>query len=199
MLEVNMRRPRYAFIILPPLVALASLAMSQVLERVRPPARALLLAVVALSLLPQAANAARWVVPDLAAGEPERIAAGRWLQKTYPEETRILADVRSYIPPRFSRSLFLFGVNQDYIDSFRPDLLILNHGTTGRWFWKKEGTRFADQQWEINDADGAAEVMAAHRNRLSGPSPWRTVYESPEVVILERSGYRNPRDQPLRR
>lgn len=72
------------------------------------------------------------------------VQAGLWLEKNFPESTRILYDKFSYVPSKFRQVQASWGIKQQLLDSFKPDLIVTNQKLTQRY--DKESK--ADLSWD---------------------------------------------------
>ncbi len=55
-----------------------------------------------------------------------------------------------------------------------------------RWSWRRDGTRFEERDFVVSDLDLSVEMNAFHMELFAPSSPWKVVYESDDIVILER-------------
>ncbi len=187
MLEMNARRPRYLFSLLPFLVMLSSYGISITVNKYGSAIRILSLI---LLVIPVVLLSIGTIEKNSAASrryEHPRIKAGIWVKNHYPPSTRVMADTYSYLPQGyFKERYFLCGVNQERIKAFKPDLLIINKISSGRWSWKKPGTKFSDRNFVLGYSDNAKRIFDFHQQLFSKDSKWKIVYEKGDTVILEK-------------
>jgi len=187
MLGVNFRRARHLFALIPFLIMLSSYGISISLKKCHDTIRLLvsILLVIPVILLSTAtisksSEASRRY-------EHPYVEAGIWVKSNYPPSTRVMADTYSYLPQGyFKERYFLCGVNQEGIEAFNPDLLIINKMSSGRWSWKKEGTKFSDRNLVLGNYDNAKSFFDFHQQLFSEDSEWKIVYEKDDTVILEK-------------
>lgn len=128
--------------------------------------------------------------------ENPRLEAGRWLAASYPPETRVLLERYSYAPPdAFDEIRIVTQIRAKDLEPSWADVIVLNARKSGRWSWRRPGTRFEDLDFVRGERDGAEDVEAFHRSLFAAGSGWRVVYDggaevepADDVVILERDG-----------
>ncbi|MDZ4787078.1 MAG: hypothetical protein SGJ02_13485 [bacterium] len=184
---VRMRVPRFTFHFLPIFYAAAFSAIGIFSNRLSPKARISLCIVVLISATSSISLAMKYTKFLSHKSLSPLLTSGEFLLKFDPT-TRILSDHYSYVPPRFINVEKTWGVDHEKISLFNPDLIILTHGTTGRWAWPKEKSSFNDRQFDINTAYGEKSILVkSFLDQLFSPgSSWSLIYEDSDVAILER-------------
>jgi hypothetical protein len=189
MLFVDNPASRYLLPILPAMVWLSAFGWSLFIARwprFSPGAVALLLAV------PVAANAWHGVesTKEFAdRNDHPRIHAGLWLADHYPRSTRILLERYSYAPmARFDDIQIVTRITSKTIAQHPSDVIVINHKKSGRWSWRRDGTRFEDRDFVVSEMDKSAEMASFHMELFAPESPWKVIFESDDVVILEQKG-----------
>ncbi len=80
----------------------------------------------------------------------------------------------------------MWRVEPEALEYAQPKLIIINKTLSGRWSWKKTGTKFADLNFEYGPYEGKREaIQAFHTKLFAEESPYAIVYEDTEIVILE--------------
>jgi len=184
--DVNMRRMRYAFVVLPVAIALSAFGIGRGISKLRRGEwRGFALAMLSASIVLMVVNtvrananlANRWFDP--------RIEVGDWLANTYPPETTILSDEYSYIPVRFTKPRFEMGVDKSDVQKRHAQLVVLSEQANGRFCWKRPGTRFAELKLVCSGLDGVKGYRAFQRWLASPASGYAVVHEQPCCVVLE--------------
>lgn len=185
MLEVNMRRPRYLFHLLPLLVLVAFYGLNQVNLRLKN--RAILpLLVLALLLFPMRESYAVYERYSQKMEHPY-VKAGEWMKERYPEGIKVLSDYYSYLPKEhFVNAYHTFGVTKEEIDGHQPQVIVINKSLSGMRSWKVDGSSFKDLRIEATDRDGAEALKDFQLWLFSEGSGWKIVYEELNIVILEK-------------
>jgi hypothetical protein len=195
--DVNMRRMRYAFVVLPVAIALGAFGIGRGISKLRRGewrglALSALTAVVVLMVVntvrANATVANRWFDP--------RIAVGDWLASTYPPDTTILADEYSYIPVRFSKPRFEMGVDKSDVQKRHAQLVVLSEEANGRFCWKRPGTHFAEQKLVCSGLDGVKGYRSFQRWLASPASGYAVVHEQSCCVVLEHRAATPPAPRP---
>ena len=125
---------------------------------------------------------------DLAAKSSHpHLQAGYFLSEHFPAETRILADVYSYVPARFPNQAEVMGVDVRAVRDADPDVIVINQTASGRWCWKEPGTSFADRRLQPGTYFNPDRICSLQRWMLSESSPFRLVYENEEVAIWSKT------------
>ncbi len=187
MLEVNMRRPRYMFHLLP-IAVVFSIYFIQRYESMADRGRrwviwAIMVIVPTATLLISLTRASSY----LDRMQHPHITTGMWIRENYPADLKILSDYYSYLPPDyFTNSYHTFGVTKEEIEGHQPGLVVINKQLSGARSWKAGGTAFSEGRFEVSDFDGAAELGDFHRWLFSEESGWEVVYELEEIVVLEK-------------
>jgi hypothetical protein len=191
--DVHMRRIRYAFPLLPSAIVLAAFGIAcgtRWLRRVgMGPAVPVALTVLALLLVARSVRADkdaanRWSDP--------RIALGDWLAATYPPDTSILSDEYVYVPPRLAKVRYLLAFTRKDVGK-HPTLLVLSQDGSGRFSWKRTGTRFEDGDFAHSQLDDADTYVRFHRWLTSAEGGYVVVRDEPRYVVLE---YKPPPPAP---
>jgi len=182
--RVHMQRFRYAFIGLPEWIVLGGFGLHRVERWLRPRsvrvAAQLGFAVLAVAL------SARSVV-DLRGGPNRyvdgRLTLGEWLDEHYASGTVMEADLKTYIPPRFK------VIANEILSSadvrMRPDVIVLSRQGTGRYCWKRDGTDFAQGDFECSDLDHAGKMRKMY-DWLAHHGDYTVAREDGGTVVLER-------------
>jgi len=186
MVAVNMRRPRYFFHILPVIVILGFWGMQELLQMLNEKWRTVGRGALLLCILPLTWGAVKSTAHISDRYHHQYVKASQWIEANYPPDVRILADSYSYQSPRFTQYQPVFGVNPRVINQVQPQLIILNRTMSGRWSWKQEGSTFTDGKFRLGRADNAQAYFQFHQQLFSETSPFGVVYETENVVILER-------------
>lgn len=192
LVSVRMREPRYTFHIVPFAMILSVRGLRSLLSGVErrlalPPAVALV-GLGALFCTHQTYRAVERMVYANRKPVSARVVAGGFLEDRYPAKTKILADYYTYIPAKFTAVEIEWGITQEQIDKFAPDVIIFNRSMSGRWLWKEGGTKFADMKWAHDKSYGKVpdEKDAFFRSLLADGS-WTVVYDTEDELVLERS------------
>ena len=115
------------------------------------------------------------------------LRASAWVEQHFPPETLILADVYCYQSPVFANYQTAWGVDVNAVLAVQPDVMLINKTMSGRWSWKKPGTRFADLQFVMsNDQNhgGPRRIYDLHVRLFAPESPYQIVYEDDDIVAL---------------
>ncbi len=185
MIQVNMRRPRYLFHLLP-LISIPAFYGLQKLEKTLK--KGFLLIFLAPLLVLQPAIESFAVFDRYSSKmDHEYVKAGLWMKANYPGHIKILSDYYSYLPSdHFNNSYHTFGITQEEIDGHQPKVIILNKSISGMRSWKANGSSFNELNIEMTDRDGAAELNQFHLKLFAPGSAWKIVYEELNIVILEK-------------
>ena len=194
-LVVDLRATRYLLPLLPTLTWLSAFGWSLLLARWP---RVPLAAISLLLAVPVATNAwkgARLTRTFADRYEHPRVVAGHWLADHYPRSTRVLLERYSYAPvTRFDDIQIVTRMSPQALDKHPADLIVINRKKSGRWSWRRDGSRFEARDFVVSDMDKADEVQEFHMELFAPDSPWHVVYETDDVVILERrDSARHPR------
>jgi len=190
MVAVNMRKPRYLFHIFPFVVMLAFLGIAK-LEKViekKHIYRVILFTVLTIYIVPNSIYAVKLMSVSTNKYEHQFVKATEWIKNNYKHNTPVLADLYSYRHPTFTNFRTVFGVNPGDTYKYQPTLIMLNRTLSGRWSWKKTNTKFNDLDFIYGwtDAKDAKMVGNFHLKLFSSDSPYKVVYETSDVVILQR-------------
>ncbi len=119
----------------------------------------------------------------------EYVTAGNWLQDHYPSSTKILYEIRSYIPVTFFRHVQPVNLmSVEAIKTFQPRVIVLNRHISGGRIWKAPGTTFQDATFVHNSAYKNVKAAKEFFQILfiEKAIDWTIVYESDSIVILEQ-------------
>lgn len=188
-LTVNARLPRHIFHLLPFIVILAFTGLSQLIKAIFHAKHWQWLCYVGcmLCIFPLMAHTIHSM--DWASQKyyHQYIRATTWIESNFSLDTRILADAYSYQSPRFTNFQRIWGVDEQAIQYYQPDLVIINKKLSGRWSWKIPGTTFAERQFVLGPyVDRAQEIHDFHLKLFSPSSPYQIIYEDIEIVVLQR-------------
>lgn len=185
MIQVNMRRPRYLFHLLPLLMISGFYGLQLIKERVKKP---LIISLVLLIALAFPIVSSSKIYSELSQKmEHPYVKAGEWMAKEYEAGIKILSDYYSYVPKEhFTNAYHTFGITQSEIEGHRPALIVLNKSISGMRSWKLPNTEFSELKIEATDRDGSEELNAFHLKLFSPNSTWKVVYEELNIVILEK-------------
>ena len=75
--------------------------------------------------------------------ESPLIAAGEWLEQSYPRDTIILHDQYVYVPVAFQKVASSWGLTREQVDLIDPDLIIVNEKFHRRFMIDQEFQHFA--------------------------------------------------------
>lgn len=119
------------------------------------------------------------------------VKAGVWLRNKYSPENVVLAGTYSYVDKQYFKNIaYTYDVNQRSIQKYRPDVIFMNDSVPGRYVWKKKGSLMSEHDFTYKtswkDQSMVNEYGVFLKNITSEGSGWAIVYESDEVVILER-------------
>jgi len=185
MVQVNMRRPRYLFHLLPLMIIPGFYFLDKFQRLVK--AKTVFLFLLPIVLIAPAAKSFDIYEGYSKKMEHEYIRAGEWMVKNYPGHIKILSDYYSYLPPEhFNNAYHTFGITASEIAGHQPQVIILNESISGMRSWKKEGTSFNEGKIIATDRDGAEELNQFHQMLFSNNSGWKVVYEEVNIVILEK-------------
>lgn len=185
MIQVNMRRPRYLFHLLP----LISIPVFYVIQKLEKKLKSGLLVVLLSPLLLIQPATKSYAVYERYSNkmDHEYVKAGIWMKSNYPGHIKILSDYYSYLPTdHFNNSYHTFGITQEEINGHQPEVIILNKSISGMRSWKADGSSFRDLNIEMTDRDGAIELNQFHQKLFASGSGWKIVYEELNIVILEK-------------
>jgi len=185
LLTVRMREVRYAFHVLPLLVLVGFAGWASV--RCGPRARTLLVAALAVVVFAQVVPALRWTAFLTQKYNHPYIKAGRFVERRFSCDLRVAADWYSFVPPCFWNQSIVWGIDADVLESVRPDIIVMNEMTSGRWCWKAHGTLFEQRQFVKGTYDDAERVCDFLAYAFSEASPWRVAYEDDGIVVLARA------------
>ncbi len=107
------------------------------------------------------------------------VQAGLWLEKNFPESTRILYDNFSYVPLKFKQVRASWGIKQEMLDSFKPDLIVTHQELTRRY--DKESK--ADLSWD-RGRESYLENVYFYRDILEGKIPGFRLIKDFDVVKI---------------
>ena len=185
---VVMRRMRYSFHFWPLLFVLVGFGLDRGLEMLRGRNRAIAqggwsVAVACGLVLAISTAASRG--SETAGVEDPIFAAAEWVAQQYRPATPIVADAYFYRHPHFENLRVVPGVKPDDLIEHEAFVVVLLERTSGRWSWKEPGTRFEDHRFRLGARVDAEAVQQFHRELTSPTSPYRVVYETDSVVVLE--------------
>ncbi len=190
MLQVNLRKDRYILHLIPVLVVVGFAGLHRFIARVGilRKRKILIYAALIATILPLCMSTIQEMHEASQKYEHQYLKATAWIEQHYPAGTPILADSYSYRSPRFSHFMHVWGVERKTLDYVQPQLVIINKMLSGRWSWKKPGTKFADLDFEFGPYEAKREaVQAFHTELFASDSSYTIVYEDTEIVILEYS------------
>ena len=190
---IRYREWRYAFHILPFVFVLSGYGTHLLLKKYSNNILNIVLFICAFILLMPKAIANFELLATTHENEIENpyVAAGRWLQKNYDQDTRILSGVYSYVNSDYFKTVeYTFEVTDETIRLFEPDVIFMNDSVPGRYVWKRPGTKFVDNElvygkgWK--DQELVNEFGELFIRLTSSDSNWNVAYESDNVVIFEQ-------------
>ncbi len=144
MFQVNLRQDRYILHLIPILVVLGFVGLyrcihdSAILKK-RKNLFSVALLVIILPLCPATIQTQQDASHKY---EHQYLKATTWIEEHYPPDTHILADNYSYRSPRLSQFMYVWGVEPEALEYAQPKLIIINKTLSGRWSWKKTGTKY---------------------------------------------------------
>jgi hypothetical protein len=193
-ISIHQREARYTYHVIPVLIILSTLSISEsVIELtkriVRPwwiiTAFAALLLVFASTQIKFDLQAIAHVT---ARPQSDVVKFGNFVALRYPQNTSILADGYTYLPPSLTNVTFTNLQTEDLLNQLAPEVIILTRGATGASVWKKPGTVFSDGKLFKDQRYPMAPQVETYLNKLLSPSSgWSVVRESDFEVILQRS------------
>ena len=71
------------------------------------------------------------------------VEAGVFLKEKYDDTTRILHDAYSYIPPKFWNHIEAWGMTQDMVEEFNPEVIVVNDKMSLRYKSRGLATQYA--------------------------------------------------------
>ncbi len=187
MISFQMRRPRYIFHLFP-LLTFASFHFLEIKLKCMqafPRRLTLFYALIGLTFLAFTGMNEMKFRENIASNP--RLKAGLWLAQKYPPESRIISDYYSYVPKEnFPNAWHVFGMLEQDVINFDPDILIINKVLSGGRSWKRDGTRFSDLDFIVSEKDDAQEYAKFHRWLHSAECPFQAVYEVNDILILAK-------------
>lgn len=187
MLTVNMRRPRYFFHILPFIIIIGIYGCQKLgslfsKKWVTHAIAAVLLVLVSF----QTMNVIRQVSTATTKYDHEYIKAGEFLDESENIDVKILADSYSYVPPKFKSVRFIWGIDEEKIKKYEPDIIVLNVQVTGKRAWKKSDSLFKDLVFRKGSLDNWEKSYRCLMKLFSPGSDWVNIYETDNMVILKK-------------
>ncbi|GAK57010.1 4-amino-4-deoxy-L-arabinose transferase and related glycosyltransferase of PMT family [Candidatus Vecturithrix granuli] len=188
-LTVNARVPRYIFHLLPFIVMLAFTGLSQLVKTVCHTKHrqwgcylGCMLCIFPLTM--HTIHSMDWASQKY---YHQYMQATTWIENHFSPDTPILADSYSYQSPYFTKFQKIWGVDEQALQYYQPELVIINNKLSGRWSWKIPGTTFEEQQFALGPYVGRAqEIHDFHIKLFSPSSPYEIIYEDTEIVVLQR-------------
>ncbi|UPK38598.1 hypothetical protein IVB18_15960 [Bradyrhizobium sp. 186] len=190
-LTVRIRVPRYAYHVLPCWIALALVGWYEFLAQVagsRLRSSLLMSALLIGVAAPQMWYDLRNLGRDTRKPQDPMLVAGNSLASRFDTSQRILADMYTYLPPKFASVEFVGGITRGDIVRSKPDIIIFNEVTTGRMVWKMSGSKFKDMRFSVNTSygDRAAESKELIADLLKDEN-WTTSYEDDQAIAFKRN------------
>lgn len=184
---VNLREPRFTFHFIPTLMVLCVVGISSAYYKAPALVRNILSVLLLLSITIQSVRAVESTNWMSKKSLSPSLAVGAFLSKNFDNNKIILSDHYSYIPPEFTNVTKVWGVSDEFIAEYKPDILILTASTTGRWAWKNSSS-FTEGKFSINESYGevAAQKFQFLNSLFAPESKWKVVYENDDTVILSR-------------
>jgi hypothetical protein len=115
------------------------------------------------------------------------IEAANFISENYSGDTRILAERYSYVLPKFVNTRLVWGINQQELQTFEPQLIVLNKRMSGRWIWKAPGSKFNQRDFVIDQSYGSKPMEVKLFWESLFNNDWTVLYENAEIVILGQS------------
>jgi hypothetical protein len=185
---VVMRRMRYSLHFWPLLFVLVGFGLDRGLEMLRRRNRALAESAWSIAVACGLVLGISTVLsrgPESAGVQDPIFAAAEWMAERYDPSTPIVADAYFYRHPHFKNLHVVPGVKPDNLIEHEAFVVVLLERTSGSWSWKEPGTRFEEHRFRIGGRADAEAVQQFHRELTAPTSPYRVVYETDSVVILE--------------
>lgn len=188
MLELNTRRTRYFFHILPFLVILGFTGISKMINEYIKGARlkSIVYFVIVICIIPGTVHTIKSMNWCSKKYEHQYIKATEFIEKRYGYHEKILADDYSYNSPNFIYFIPAWPIEEKEIQQLNPTFLILNKNLSGRYSWKKEGTKFNDLKFELGAYEESQTIYDLHLKLFSQNSQFAVVYEDTDVVVLKK-------------
>jgi hypothetical protein len=185
---VVMRRMRYSLHFWPLLFVLVGFGLDRGLELMRRHNRVLAESIWSIAVVCGLALGISTAIsrgPGSTGVEDPIFAAAEWMAGHYDPSTPVVADAYFYRHPHFENLHVVPGVKPDNVIEHEAFVVVLLERTSGSWSWKEPGTRFAEHRFRIGGRVDAPAVQQFHRELTAPTSPYRVVYETDSVVILE--------------
>ena len=189
MVKIRFRAPHYLLPILPALALMAGAAPQALASWFRQPqrlrrVRGLLAVLILALLLPNLIHAgfkqvseSTWTQRDAA------VQLGNWIAERYPADTVIVTDPYTYVPEKFAKVVFAFGIRYGLIKSADPDLILLNEDFAKRF----EDPNKAGQ-YTVGSEEDYLRIHYTYKrlfaNRLV---PYRLVKKAGRVYLYEKT------------
>ncbi|MFB6451688.1 hypothetical protein [Bradyrhizobium tunisiense] len=190
-LTVRIRVPRYAYHLLPCWIALAFVGWYEFLawimrSRLRP--NLLMSAVLVGLAVPQMWYDLRVFGKDTRKPQDPMLALGSFLAHQIDASQRILADMYTYLPPKFASVEFIGGITLGDIVNSKPDIVVFNQIATGRMVWKMSGSKFKDLALSMDTSygDRATESKELITTLLKDDN-WTIAYEDELAIAFKRN------------
>lgn len=186
-IEVNMRRIRYLFHMLPFVYLFSAIGYMHIIGYFKNKNYAFFLSLVILIVALHSTVLTIGKTTHMSKkGNHNYIKAYNFIVDRYPDDQFILADYYSYTGKYFKKYKSVWGVSDAHIKKFKPDIIIMNKLLSGRWYWKYSGTKFNDLKLYENKYDGHKQYYEFAKKIFSESSNYQVIYELEDIVILHK-------------
>lgn len=187
MIEVNMRRPRYIFHLLPFILIIALYGFQKISRLFKHPlVKQLIVIILLISVSFLTLETISLPAKATRKYDNDYLKAGNFLAENMSPRVKILADPYCYVPPKFPLVRIEWALDETPVRDFRPDIIILNAYVSGRRSWKKKGTTFKDLDFRRGRSDNWNHYYQFHKKLFSPDSGWKIIYETDNIVILKK-------------
>ncbi len=195
LVDVNMRRMRYAFHVLPPAILLSGFGLWCGARAVRSRAvRSALVVLVSSALVLLCAGTLAKDHAYVDRYTDARVVLGNWLVGKYPPNSSVLVDEYSFLPEVFTHQQFVLGIEKPEVVHRKPDVILMSRAASGRYCWKRAGTHFVDARFQCSALDDVKSYLATDRWLASPTSGYVVVRDEPDYVVFERKKERAPEE-----
>lgn len=186
-IEVNMRRIRYLFHILPFIYLFSALGYMYFIQQLKQKNYALLIyTAILIVTLTTATHTIRNSTDMSKKGQHNYIKAYNFIKNHYDENQFVVADYYSYVGKYFKKYKSVWGVSERFVQQLKPDILIINKKLSGRWYWKYNHTKFNELKLYENTYDKHKTYYKFAKKLFSKKSNYKVIYELEDIVILHK-------------
>lgn len=190
-LTVRIRVPRYAYHLLPCWIALALVGWYDFfawITRSRVCSTQFVSVVLIGLAAPQAWHDLRVLGKDTRKPQEPMLVSGNALASQFDASQRIMADMYTYLPAKFTSVEFVGGITKEDIANSKPEIVIFNQVATGRMVWKNSGSKFKDLMFSLDMSYGDRGMESEELiTSLLKNDHWTVAYEDDLVIAFKRN------------